>query len=286
MRGDPGTGKSQLARAAACALNRRFFSEVVNAHTEIQDLWYRFDAVSRLGHAQVLGVTARDKPQEAIEAELDPRRYLRPGILWWAFDPCGAERHLSKFHAIRPDLRNGDDQHDGVILLIDEIDKADADLPNGLLETLDNGRFRIPWLEETIGSGDTGPQPLVVITTNEDRQLPGAFVRRCMVLNLHLPNDSQAFTRFMMRRGRQHFPGVFSPRVRCTVAEQLYADRLQARVLGVTPPGQAEFLDILRVLREFGGSDDQQLENLREIRDFALRKHPGMDRVERGGRED
>ena len=77
VRGEPGTGKSQLARAAAKVLNRRFMSQVVDAHTEIQDLWYRFDAVSRLGNAQVLSVTGKEKD---VEKELEPERYLSPGI--------------------------------------------------------------------------------------------------------------------------------------------------------------------------------------------------------------
>ncbi|WP_300327634.1 hypothetical protein [Accumulibacter sp.] len=73
------------------------------------------------------------------------------------------------------------------MLLIDEIDKAEADLPNGLLEALGNGRFSVPPLARAVARPAGAPVPLVIVTSNEERELPAAFLRRCLVLTLRLP---------------------------------------------------------------------------------------------------
>ena len=288
VRGDPGTGKSQLARAAAVALGWQLVSEVVSAHTEIQDLWYRFDAVSRLGQAQLLSAFRDQFTPELLKTELDPRKFLSPGALWWAYDWKTAQDYYaeSDFRLYHPNPENEQDKTlpKGIVLLIDEIDKADADLPNSLLETLDNARFRIPWVNESIGyrkDNADAIRPLVVITTNEDRQLPAAFVRRCLVLNLELPEKESALVGHLVRRGSEHFSdaqgqAVFSPKVMETAARQLYQDRQEAVALGFKPPGQAEYLDMLRVLACLKLNEAQQLKKLEQIQDFALKKHPGM----------
>lgn len=306
VRGEPGTGKSQLARAAAKVLQRKFLSQVVDAHTEIQDLWYRFDAVSRLGNAQVLSVSG--KPED-VKTELDPKKYLSPGILWWAFAWKNAEKHQCEHPLFKPDQQAHVEEKNGVVLLLDEIDKADADLPNSLLETLDNGKFTVPWIHGSVGFDAQGeiPRPLVVITTNEDRQLPGAFVRRCLVLDLSLPERETDLIEHLKERAVHHFPesknmtqedadqeikrgedrrllakSRFDERVLTEVAKQLYQDRQQADALGVTPPGQAEYLDILRVLDRFVQNEtpEKQFALLKEIRDFSFKKYPGMQRRE------
>jgi MoxR-like ATPase len=82
VRGEPGTGKSQLARAAAVARDRLFLSVVVNARTECQDLQWQFDAVGRLGEAQTLAQLS----EPDVRQLLDPRHFLTPGPLWWVFD--------------------------------------------------------------------------------------------------------------------------------------------------------------------------------------------------------
>ena len=87
IRGEPGTGKSQLARAAAEATQRLFLSAVVNARTECQDLQWQFDAVARLGEAQALAHFHADE----ITGRLLPRRFLTPGPLWWVFDWASAQ---------------------------------------------------------------------------------------------------------------------------------------------------------------------------------------------------
>jgi len=302
VRGEPGTGKSQLARAAAKVLGRKFLSHVVDGHTEIQDLWYRFDAVSRLGNAQVLSITGEGKD---IDKELDPQKYLSPGILWWAFDWATASGHECSHPQFVPDENDPGKAENGVVLLLDEIDKADADLPNSLLETLDNGKFTVPWIKKTVGvaGGDGSTFPLVVITTNEDRQLPGAFVRRCLVLELGVPKNKKKLIGYLKQRAAYHFPeqhdkgcdqaiewdehgntacrSRFHDDVLNEAAEQLYKDRLKADSLGVTPPGQAEYLDMLQVLDQLAPDDTKkQRELLETIREFALKKYPGMQKKE------
>jgi len=305
VRGEPGTGKSQLARAAAKVLKRKFLSQVIDAHTEIQDLWYRFDAVSRLGNAQVLSVAGGTMN---VDEELEPEKYLSPGILWWAFAWDRAEKHKCKYPLFMPDAKSQEDKSNGIVLLLDEIDKADADLPNSLLETLDNGKFTVPWIHDSVGVDAEGnvPRPLVMITTNEDRQLPGAFVRRCLVLDLSLPKKEAALTNYLKDRAVYHFPAEeqdtqnsedqpierdennrllaqsrFDDAVLTLAAHQLYIDRQEANTLGVTPPGQAEYLDMLRVLDELVKNDtDEQLKLLMTIKEFSLKKCPGMQQVE------
>jgi MoxR-like ATPase len=313
VRGEPGTGKSQLARAAAKVLGRKFLCQVVDGQTEVQDLWYRFDAVSRLGHAQMLSVTKSGVTHKFrktnVETALNPSAYLSPGILWWTFDWDSASQHNCKHRVFQPDDNDTDGDLNGVVLLLDEIDKADADLPNSLLETLDNGKFHVPWLHKTIGADpDNGiPRPLVIITTNEDRQLPAAFVRRCLVLDLNLPDDEKLLTKFLKERAILHFPakkqdsesnGVlerdpssgqlkgksrFTDKVLNMVTQQLHEDRRKARSLGVTPPGQAEFIDILRVLDELAHNDTPlQIKLLKTVNDFAFKKYPGMQKAHLG----
>lgn len=300
VRGDPGTGKSQLARAAAKVMDREFLSHVVDAHTEIQDLWYRFDAVSRLGQAQVLSATAKDADLD-VKAELKAEKYISPGILWWAFDWADAKTKKGEHPFFVPDNENGDASK-GVVLLLDEIDKADADLPNSLLETLDNGKFTVPWIKKTVGLNKDSVRPLVIITTNEDRQLPGAFIRRCMVLDLRLPKDKADLINYLKQRAAFHFPATSEPteidrkvilnddgeslcqsrfddKVLTEAAEQLHRDRQEANSLGVTPPGQAEYLDMLRVLDELEPNNtERQYELLKTIKEFALKKYPGMQK--------
>ncbi len=293
VRGDPGTGKSQLARAAAVALGWELVSEVVSAHTEIQDLWYRFDAVSRLGQAQLLSVSADKADAKLLQTALDPKKFLSPGVLWWAYAWQTAERYYqaSECKSYHPNPNHAlnlaaspVEPPKGVVLLLDEIDKADADLPNSLLETLDNARFRIPWVNESIGYQADDPKalrPLVVITTNEDRQLPAAFVRRCLVLHLELPETEDELVAYLVQRGEEHFSKadgacLFEPPILEQAARQLYAERGQASALGMKPPGQAEYLDLLRVLARMNLSTAEQLQRLADIQDFALKKHPGM----------
>jgi MoxR-like ATPase len=271
--GEPGSGKSQLARAAAFELKRAFISYVVHARTEAQDLQWEFDAVARLGEAQALGAAANEQERQD---RLDPRRYLLPGPLWWAFDWPSAADHVSAFSLRKtapPAQPEGCGHAQGTVLLLDEIDKADADLPNSLLEILGNGAFPVPWLKEPVGVHRDLPSPLVIITTNGERDLPAAFLRRCMVLRLDLPTERGKLIDFLVERGQHHFGDRSTPELCAKVATKLAEDRDQARQLGTAVPGQAEYLDILRVLVEAHPGDPSKQETLFErVARFALDK--------------
>lgn len=273
VRGEPGTGKSQLARAAAKALGRPFVGKVLDAHTESTDLLWTLDAVERLAQAQVLGALGHVSPQE-VRASLAESRFVSPGPLWWAFDWQSAATQANALDLEAPDTpppewRDGD----GVVVLVDEIDKCEASVPNGLLEALGSGRFPGPARMPAIVQ--RGSAPLVVITTNEERALPDAFLRRCLVLQLELPLERAVLVDFLVRRGRAHAPQA-EDSVLEAAAQLLVADRETWRERGLAPPGQAEYLDlVMAVVGQAGakGAADQ-LQLLERIKAFALSKHP------------
>ena len=273
--GKPGTGKSQLARAVAEKLGRVFLSEVVHARTEPQDLQWRFDAIARLGDAQRLGAAGGDG--DGSSDPLDPKQYLSPGVLWWVFDWQSAEKcHQTSRHGlIRPETPNDWKPEQGAVLLIDEIDKADSDLPNSLLETLGNNSFTVPWLDRAVGRGARIPKPLVIITTNQERELPPAFKRRCLVLNLGLPKDDDELREWLVQRGRIHFPDT--KKYRADILEQaakmLLEDRKSAEESGIIPPGQAEYLDLIKAVFVLEKDAGKQKELMKHIARFAFKKN-------------
>lgn len=280
VRGEPGTGKSQLARAAAVATKRLFLAVVVNSRTECHELQWHFDAVARLAEAQVAVAASNEDRKSSLEAV----RFLSPGPLWWVLDWHSAlEQHkrCSTPPSPAPDQPDGWKPEDGSVLLIDEIDKADTDLPNGLLETLGNGDFKPPFRGKAVRQSSGVPAPLVVITTNEERELPAAFLRRCVVLPLEIPRKDELMD-FLRGRGRVHFPD----RSRCSdmvlheAARLLVQDRMDAEQ-GQPRPGQAEYLDLLRAVvtctRDEPQPELRQLELLKELRRFVLGKFSGQN---------
>ena len=168
--GPPGVGKSSLARDVSRELGWRYYEEVITSRTEAQDLLWRIDLVKRLADSQVQGGLGRD-----IE-------YVVPGVLWWAFDPARAKRvaqnaRVGSRHAAQQ-------QGQRAVVLIDEIDKADPDIPNNLLVPLGRLTFDGP---QGVISASRERAPLVFITSNNERDLPPAFVRRCVLLNIDAP---------------------------------------------------------------------------------------------------
>ena len=272
VRGEPGCGKSQLARVAATKMKRAFISEVVHAGAECRDLQFTFDAVARLGEAQTLG---NIKEIEAIRDQLDPKKYLAPGPLWWALNWGNAaeQAELCTAGSRVPWTPDGWQPEHGCVVLIDEIDKAETDLPNGLLETLGNGAFTVPYLNASIGTPEGHAPPLVIITTNEERELPAAFLRRCLVLHIGLPNEDAALQAWLAVRGEAHFSEQVDAAVRKEAALLLCRDREEAVAEGHPPPGLAEYLDLLRALADLGEDTAGQLEVLRHIRHFTYVKH-------------
>jgi MoxR-like ATPase len=271
VRGEPGTGKSQLAAAAARALGCVFISKVIDAATEPRDLLWSFDGVSRLAEAQVQGVL-RGRSEEELRERLDERRFVAPGPLWWAFDWGSAVAQAGEVHQPEPPQWPGADPELGAVLLIDEIDKADSSVPNGLLESLGSGQLHPPGLAEPVVMRE-GKPPLVVITTNEERALPDAFLRRCLVLHLALPADPEQLISWLVARGRAHFSDC-APAVLQRAAELLATDRTAARDQGLCPPGQAEYLDLLRAVTGQAEDEQGQIDLLQLISGYTFRKHP------------
>jgi len=269
VRGEPGTGKSQLARAAAALLGRAFIYTVIFARNECQELQYHFDEVTRLGRAQILSTLSNACD---VEEKLEPRHFLSPGVLWWAFDWNGAQKQYEHYtaHSRIPHHPQDWKPSDGAVVLIDEIDKAEAELPNGLLETLGNGSFTIPYLKQAIGLSQDSPPPLVIITTNEERELPDAFVRRCLVLHLSVPEEDAELKAWLVQRGRIHFKEECDAEILNAAADMLIEDRQRVLQDHRVGPGLAEYLDMLRAMTRIPGD---QKEKLKEMRTFVLKKH-------------
>ena len=270
VRGEPGTGKSQLARAAAMRLGRAFLPHAVDSRTETRDLLWSVDALARLAEAQVMGAL-RDVTHDEVTRRIAIAEFVQPGPLWWAFDWTSAlkqAKRLGLSEPITPDLWSPEQ---GAVVLVDEIDKADVAIPNGLLDALGHGRFDVPG--QPAVTLDRARPPLVVITTNEERALPDAFLRRCLVLHLALPEETSALTETLVERGRAHFPKCDEGVLR-RAAALLAKDREVLRGQDLAPPGLAEYIDLVRAVIAQRNTAAEQLSLLERISKFALRKHP------------
>jgi MoxR-like ATPase len=294
VRGKPGIGKSQLARAGAQHLNLPVLYHVVNSRTEHSDLLYAYDAVSRLAQAQVLGPS---DVGSAWRGELAEDRFVCPGVLWWAFDWAGARKQAKRSCRAEgcedtPDQpcchSCGEPSHPsegdapgqwrpgaGCVVLIDEIDKADTDMPNGLLESFGNNGFQVPHAHTYVRKPQDHLAPVVIITTNEERELPAAFLRRCVVLHMKTPKDETQLREFLMRRGRDHCgKRIDDEDVYRDAADQLLEDR-HAAMESHSPmlPGPAEYLDLLYAIgRMYPRDSARQKEELARLREFVYRK--------------
>jgi len=281
--GEPGLGKTQLARAAAEVLGWPLVYQVVNGRTECEDLLYRFDAVARLARAQVAGRThiATSNPSPTGD-ELDPLNYVVPGVLWWAYAWTAAadqSKRASGFCGEAVDAwRKPDDwQQDsrqGVVVLIDEIDKADSEVPNSLLEGLGTVGFQVPHGGGFVSLPHGYVPPLVIVTSNEERDLPPAFLRRCCILRLELPEGELELKQEILSYAEVHFDATDVPLdVREAVFDQWLKDRRSAS--GDDPrAGLAEYLDMLRALHEMHPGDGKKQRDLfEETHPYILGKH-------------
>jgi MoxR-like ATPase len=263
LRGMPGSGKSSLAPYIATQMQWRYYEHVVTYRTQPRDLLWSFDSVRRLADAQV-AVRQGATPDDAS--------YVEPGVLWWALAPDSARRRG------RPDdvevtdpcpdpfeEVNATRMPDRAVVLIDEIDKADPDVPNSLLVPLGSRRFTVAEIgreirtERPAGADNESDEEhrrarhLVVLTTNEERELPQALLRRCVV---HvLPEHDRAM---LVRIAEEHmalWPGEVTDADRelaGAVAGELMKVRQHADKQGVRRPSTAEFLDALLACRSLG----------------------------------
>jgi MoxR-like ATPase len=181
IRGASGSGKSSLALNVARYFKWRYYEVVISSGTQARDLLWQFDTLRRLSDAQAdVGVK-------------DDVHYVEPGVLWWAFEPesarlRGAEQSTTGvIPAIDPNKGEGD-EHERAVVLLDEIDKADPDTPNNLLVPLGSLEFFVTDAKRKVKAKEP---PLVVITSNDERELPTAFLRRCIMLNLKPPTRAR-----------------------------------------------------------------------------------------------
>ncbi|MBD3765610.1 MAG: MoxR family ATPase [Rhodobacterales bacterium] len=166
VKGEPGTGKTELAREVARSLGLPILEWHVKSTTRAQQGLYEYDAVSRLRDSQLGDARVHDVAN-----------YIRKGRLWQAFEAPSK-----------------------VVLLIDEIDKADIEFPNDLLQELDRMEFHVYETGETIRARH---RPVVIITSNNEKDLPDAFLRRCFFHYIRFP-DLDTLKRIVA----VHFPGI------------------------------------------------------------------------------
>ena len=226
VKGEPGTGKTLLAREVADALGRPFFEWHVKSTTKAQHGLYEYDAVSRLRDSQ-LG-EARVK---------DIRNYIKRGMLWESFVSASP-----------------------AVLLIDEIDKADIEFPNDLLRELDRMEFYVYETRETVGAAH---RPAVIITSNNEKELPDAFLRRCFFHYIRFP-DAETMERIV----GVHFPDI----KKALLKEALDAFFTIREVNGLKKkPSTSELLDWIKLLL----AEDMSPEDLREDSTRAIPKLHG-----------
>lgn len=280
IRGDPGSGKSSLAASVAHRRKWRYYEHVVTSRTLTQDLLWTFDPVRRFADASAhafKGLT------------LDNHSYVTPGILWWAFDrgsaarrgrPLEVEAKSSPSPEGAVDLApepfpevNGTRNTAGAVVLIDEIDKADPDVPNGLLVPLGSGEFTVT---ETGTRVKLNPrllprERLIVITTNEERELPQAFLRRCVITTLAAPDEDRLvdIAREHLKKYERSFPREIA-RLARALAREIIKIRQDVELEGGHAPSTAEYLDALYACRSLGIKlDSPQWQALTEL---TLRK--------------
>lgn len=249
--GPPGSGKSRLADAMAALLGWNYLSHTLTSRTRLEELTGELDHLQRLHDANVArsnaGVNTEGNNAGKNNNGLKPDwAYRKPGVFWWAYDAKTAKNRggePSKAKKMGVTLKypdSGIERKVGhhTVLLLDEIDKAEPDLPNDLLEPLDRKCFSIP--NGGFIEARDGLKVLTIITTNRERQLPPAFLRRCVTLNIQEDKDKQKRIQKRILIGQKHYPQASSELL------EILADRIDELAMHgaqTKKPGASEFLD-------------------------------------------
>jgi MoxR-like ATPase len=226
VKGEPGTGKTELARQVSAALGLPMIEWHVKSTTKAQQGLYEYDAVSRLRDSQLGDAKVNDVAN-----------YIKRGKLWQAFEVEGR-----------------------VVLLIDEIDKADIEFPNDLLQELDRMEFHVYETGQTVRARH---RPIIIITSNNEKELPDAFLRRCFFHYIRFPDIDT-----MRKIVEVHHPGI-KDALLTTALTQFYEVRDQQGLK--KKPSTSEVLDWLKLLL----AEDLTAEDLKRDGASALPKLHG-----------
>lgn len=226
--GPSGSGKSSLARAVAELAGWSFIDRTITSRIQARDLSYEIDHMKRLQDAYHGALKGNERP------------YVVPGPLFWAFAPDQARTLLSgtgRSEAIPGGIKEGAGRS---VVLLDEIDKADPDVPNDLLIPFGQLAFEVTELGETVACSATAV-PLLILTTNGERDLPPAFLRRCVALQIKAAEDSSAGRAKLFAIARKHRL-TFDDETLKKLADAFFAAPRPER----REPNAAEFLDLVR----------------------------------------
>ena len=238
IKGEPGTGKTMLAQAVSQALGKELIIWNVKSTTKAQDGLYVYDVVQRLYDSQ-FGTDGVD----------NIAKYIKLGKLGEAFQ-----------------------SEEQVVLLIDEIDKADLEFPNDLLWELDQMEFYIPETKETVRAKH---RPIVIITSNAEKELPDAFLRRCVFHYIEFPDQAQ-----MAEIIRVHFGDLDDKLVKQSLAAFYWLRSLR----GIEKkPSTSELVDWMRALIA-GGVDPKRLEKEIPYAGVLLKKDKDLKTLQRTAR--